>query len=101
MTMTKEDAIRELNRLCDSAGEFVPVQEGEFTSIEFAESRHCGRRTANRILVDFEKQGAVSRRRAAGHNGAIVVWRFTEAYLSKLKETPLHDQSQAPSPQTV
>jgi len=90
--MDKETALRELNKLCNGVGNFVPIQDGEFTSIEFANSRGCSHRTATRILGDFEGIGIVTRRYAASPTGgAKTVWRFTDEYLAKLKETAAQD----------
>ena len=98
--MDKEEALRELNKLCNGVGNFVPIQDGEFTSIEFAISRGCSHRTATRILSDFEGTGIVTRRYAASPTGgAKTVWRFTDKYLAKLKETPQGGLQREPSQQ--
>ncbi len=76
--MNKEEALREVNRLCDSAGAFLSIQDGEFAAKEFAVSRGCSLRTASKILVAFEKDGKVSRRRASCPTGGTIVWRFVQ-----------------------
>jgi DNA-binding MarR family transcriptional regulator len=95
MTMTKEDALREINRLCDQKGILTSIRPDEFTVGDFAKSRSCSRRSASRILASLEKEGLVSRRIAYSDSGTTVAWRFIG------KEMPPPDQPQAPSPKAV
>jgi len=76
--MDKEEALKELNKLCDSIGESVAVQKDEFTSKEFGVSRGCSDRTARSILSNLEKEGIVTRRTASCKTGGKVVWRFVQ-----------------------